>query len=114
MLKVMLNRLKPQAKEIITEEHTGFRAGRSTTEQIYNLRILCEKYFKQQILYNVIIDFKKKKKEKKKLVTRYGVQPYRPSCGFRAGRSTTEQIYNLRILCDKYFKHQQILYNVYH
>ena len=40
MLKVILNRLKPQAREIITEEHTGFRAGRSTTEQIFNIRIL--------------------------------------------------------------------------
>ena len=26
-------------------DHTGFRAGRSTTEQIFNIRILCEKYF---------------------------------------------------------------------
>ena len=42
MLKVILNRLKPQ--EIIAEEQAGFRAGRSTTEQIFNLRILCEKY----------------------------------------------------------------------
>ena len=44
MLKVILNRLKPQAEEIIAEEQAGFRAGRSTTEQIFNLRILCEKY----------------------------------------------------------------------
>ena len=33
MLKIILNRLKPQAEEM-TEEYTGFRAGRSTTEQI--------------------------------------------------------------------------------
>ena len=71
MLKVILNRLKPQVKEMITEEHTWFRAGRSTTEQILNLRTLCGKYFKhQQMLYNVIIDLKKetttKKKKKKK------------------------------------------------
>ena len=26
------------------EEHAGFRAGRGTTEQIFNLRIRCEKY----------------------------------------------------------------------
>ena len=59
MLKIILNRLKPQAK-IIAEEQTGFRAGRSTTEQIFNLRILYEKYFKhQQDLYHVFIDFKK-------------------------------------------------------
>ena len=59
MLKVILNRLKPQAEEIIAEEQAGFRAGRSTTEQIFNLRILCEKYLQhQQNLYHVFIDFK--------------------------------------------------------
>ena len=31
MLKIMLNKLKPQA-EIIAEEQAGFRAGRSATE----------------------------------------------------------------------------------
>ena len=52
--------LKPQAEEIIAEEQAGFRAGRSTTEQIFNLRILCEKYFQhQQNLYHVFIGFKK-------------------------------------------------------
>ena len=60
MLKVILNRLKPQAEEIIAEEQAGFRAGRSTTEQIFNLRILCEKYLQhQQNLYHVFTDFKK-------------------------------------------------------
>ena len=62
MLKVILNRLKPQAEEIIAEEQAGFRVGRSTTEQIFNLRILCEKYLQhQQNLYHVhvFIDFKK-------------------------------------------------------
>ena len=60
MLKIILNRLQPQAEEIITEEQAGFRTGRSTTEQIFNLRILCEKYLQhQQNLYNVFIDFKK-------------------------------------------------------
>ena len=44
MLKTILNRLKPQAEKIIAEEQVGFRAGRSITEQIFNLRILCEKY----------------------------------------------------------------------
>ena len=32
MLRVILNRLKPQAEEIIAEEQTRFRAGRSTIE----------------------------------------------------------------------------------
>ena len=44
MLKIILNRLKPQAEKIIAEEQAGFRVGRSTTEQIFNLRILCQKY----------------------------------------------------------------------
>ena len=60
MLKVILNRLKPQAEKIIAEEQAGFRAGRSTTEQIFSLRILCEKYLQhQQDLYHIFIDFKK-------------------------------------------------------
>ena len=42
------------------EEQAGFRAGRSITEQIFNLRILCEKYLQhQQNLYHVFTDFKK-------------------------------------------------------
>ena len=60
MLKIILNRLKPQAEKIIAEEQEGFRVGRSTTEQIFNLRIMCEKYLqRQQDLYHVSIDFKK-------------------------------------------------------
>ena len=39
--------------EIIAEEQAGFRAGWSTTEQIFNLCILCEKYLQhQQDLYH--------------------------------------------------------------
>ena len=37
MLKTILNRLKPQVEKIIAEEQAGFRADRSTTEQIFNL-----------------------------------------------------------------------------
>ena len=65
MLKIILNRNHPQAEEIIAEEiiaeeQTSFRVGRSTTEQIFNLRILGEKYLQhQQNLYHVFIDFKK-------------------------------------------------------
>ena len=55
-----INRLRPQAKKIIAEEQTGFRAGSSTTEQIFNLLILCEKSLQhQQNLCHVFIDFKK-------------------------------------------------------
>ena len=51
----ILNRLKPQAEKIIAEEQAGFRARRSTTEQIFNLRYLQH----QQDLYHVFIDFTK-------------------------------------------------------
>ena len=58
MLKIMLNMLKSQAEEIIAKEQAGFRAGRSTTEQIFNLRNLCEKYLQhQQNVYRVFINF---------------------------------------------------------
>ena len=60
ILKIIVNRLKPQMEKIIAEEQAGFRAGRSTTEQIFNLRILCEKYLQHhKDLYHVFIDFKK-------------------------------------------------------
>ena len=59
MLKIIQNRWKPQAEKIIAEEQAGFRAGRSTTKQISNLLLLCEKYLQnQQDLYHVFIDFK--------------------------------------------------------
>ena len=54
MLRILLNSLNPQAEESTKEEQTSFRAGRSTTEQMFNLRILCEKYLQhQQSLYHV-------------------------------------------------------------
>ena len=60
MLKIILNRLKPQAEKIIPKRQAGFRAEMSTTEQIFNLRILCEKHLQhQQDLFRVFIDFKK-------------------------------------------------------
>ena len=40
MLKIIMNTLKPQVEKIIAEEQASFRAGRSTTEQIVNLRTL--------------------------------------------------------------------------
>ena len=60
LLKVILNKLQPQAETIIAEEQVGFKARRSTTEQIVNLRNLCQKYLQhQQNLYHVFIDFMK-------------------------------------------------------
>ena len=60
MLKIILHRLQPQAEEIIAEEQVSFRAGRSTAEQIFDLRILCEKYLqhRQNFIYHDFIDFK--------------------------------------------------------
>ena len=56
----ILNRLKPRAEKIIAKEQVAFRADWSTTEQIFNLRIRCEKYLQhQQDLCHVFIDFKK-------------------------------------------------------
>ena len=60
MLKNILNRLKPLAENIIAEEQAGFRHGRSTIEQLFNLRILCEKQLHhQRNIYHVFIDFNK-------------------------------------------------------
>ena len=77
-LKGALNPKQPNnqpTEEIIAEHQIGFGAGRSTTEQIFNLRILCEKYHQhQQNLYHIFIDLKKP-------LTEYGMQPYGPACG---------------------------------
>ena len=67
MLKVLLNRLKPQAEEIIAGEQAGFRTGRSTTEHIFNLRIICEKYLQHQQVFSL---------SSRKRLTEYGMLPY--------------------------------------
>ena len=60
MLKIILNRLKPQVEKTIAEGQADFRAGRSTTEETFNLQTLCEKYLQHlQDLYHVYLDFKK-------------------------------------------------------
>ena len=60
MLGIILNGLRPQAEKIIAIEQAGFRTERSTTEQIFNLRILWERYLQhQQDLYYVFVDFKR-------------------------------------------------------
>ena len=60
MQRILLTRLKPQAEEIIKEEQARFRAGRSTTKQIFYLRILCEIYPQhQQTHYHVFVNFKR-------------------------------------------------------
>lgn len=50
MLKFILNRLKPQAKEIILEEQARFRGKKSITEGVVKLKILFEKYLQQKYI----------------------------------------------------------------
>ena len=60
MLTIIKNRLKKKVEEILAEEQAGFRGGRSTVEQITNVRILSEKYRNhQKELHHNFIDFKK-------------------------------------------------------
>ena len=75
VLKVILNTLKPQAEEIIAEEQAGFRAGRSTTEQIFNLEscVKSTSNISRICTMSSLIS--------KKPLTEYGMQPYGPPCG---------------------------------
>ncbi|CAH1240999.1 Hypp6277 [Branchiostoma lanceolatum] len=60
LLKVILNRLQPQAEQILSEEQAGFRKGRSCAEQIFNLRLICEKYRELgKPVYHTFVDYKK-------------------------------------------------------
>ncbi|MGL4418375.1 MAG: reverse transcriptase domain-containing protein [Plesiomonas shigelloides] len=60
MLRIILNRLKPFAEELLSEEQAGFRVGRSAVEQIFNCRVLIEKHLQhQRELHHNFIDFKK-------------------------------------------------------
>ena len=59
MLKIILNKLQNYTEELISEEQVGFQAGRNTSEQIFNLRVISEKYSQySKPLYQVFIDFK--------------------------------------------------------
>ena len=59
-LEIILKRSNPQVEKIITEEQGGLRAGKSTTDQIFKSRILCEKHIqRQKDRYHVFTDLKK-------------------------------------------------------
>ena len=75
MLKVILNRLKPQAEEIIAEEQAGSRARRSTTEQILTSES-CVKSISNTSRICTMSSLISKKP-----LTEYGKQPYVPPCG---------------------------------
>ena len=55
MLRVILNRLKVKAEELLTEEQAGFRPGR-----IFNTLVITEKHLQhQRDLFHNFIDFEK-------------------------------------------------------
>ena len=47
MHRVILNRLKAKAEELLAEEQASFRPGRNTIEQIFNSRVIIEKYLQR-------------------------------------------------------------------
>jgi Reverse transcriptase (RNA-dependent DNA polymerase) len=57
---LLLQRLKSRPDEVLAEDQAGFRAGRSTVDQIFTLRQLAEMYVKySKKLYVCYIDFRK-------------------------------------------------------
>ena len=93
MLKIILKRLKPQAEKIMAEEQAGFRAGRSTTELVFKLRILREKYLQhQQDLFHVF-------KTSRRPLTGFDMQ----LCGFimKKYNINANLIRVIKNLCDK-------------
>ena len=60
MLKIIQRRITPRVEQVLSEMQAGFRKDRSTTEQITNLRMMCEKTRNhQRIICHNFIDFKK-------------------------------------------------------
>ena len=60
MLRVILNRLKAKAEELLADEQAGFRPGRSSVEQILNGRVITEKHLQhQRDLFHSVIEYKK-------------------------------------------------------
>ena len=75
LLKVILNRLKPQTEEILAKEQAGFRAIRRTAEQISTL----ESCVKSASNISRICTMSSLISEKS--LTEYGMQPYGPPYG---------------------------------
>ena len=75
MLKVILNRLKPQAEEVIAEEQAGFRAGRSTIERSSTSESCVKSTSNTSRICTMSSSISKKP------LTGYGMQSYGPPCG---------------------------------
>ena len=58
MLRIILSRLEGKAEELLSGEQAGFQLKRSTTEQIFNIRLLIKKHIDHDLYHN-FIDFKK-------------------------------------------------------
>jgi Reverse transcriptase (RNA-dependent DNA polymerase) len=57
---IIMERIKKRTEEILSEEQAGFRPSRSTTDQIFTLRQLAEKYTDfSRDLFVCYVDFKK-------------------------------------------------------
>jgi len=57
---MILKKLQPKIKTLLADEQAGFKTGRSTIEQIMNVRLLCEKYIEHgRKLHQNFIEFKK-------------------------------------------------------
>ena len=93
LLRIILNRLKSKAEEIISEEQAGFRPRRSTTEQIFNIRLLIEKHLQHQ--HGITTSLTSKKP-----LTVFGMK----GCG-RFSETTTLTITSYRSF--KHFTHTQ-------
>ena len=60
MLKIIANRMKAKLDSEISIEQAGFRPGRGTRDQIFNLKMLIEKYREfNRPLYMTFIDYRK-------------------------------------------------------
>ena len=60
LLKIILNRLQQNMKEIIEENQAGFQKGRGTVEQIFVINQIIEKFLEMdRKVYHVFIDFQK-------------------------------------------------------
>ena len=57
--QVLFGRLNPRAETVIGDYQCGFRRDRSTTDQIFNLRLILQKGREFQVrTHNLFIDFK--------------------------------------------------------
>ena len=60
MTSIILQRIRLRTEEILSEAQAGFRAGRSTIDQLFTLRRLAETYIEfSKYLYVCYVDFKK-------------------------------------------------------